>query len=207
MVEITKNFTYNLADDYLAQTSSLNKTADWTYIGPDKIWILVNNETNRCDDFNILTKENDGETYPTPEGYTKVELDCNANPLIATLFRANINTIDSATLPQLEINLPNGDVYSRPQNPDPWHTYETSELTYVEGQWNLSWKKPWITWEEITKAKNDLILRAKLDQKNIIDLPDILKNKLANYITTLETLETTWAEFQPYMVILPDYPL
>jgi len=44
-MNITTSFTYNLPDEYLAQTSELNKTATLTYSGPHKLFVFVDRET------------------------------------------------------------------------------------------------------------------------------------------------------------------
>ena len=44
---IEKDFTYNIPDDYLAQTNNDSKTAEATFKGPDKIWIFVDKDTGK----------------------------------------------------------------------------------------------------------------------------------------------------------------
>lgn len=207
MTQINIKFIYNLADDYLVQSNDLGKTAEWTYIGPDKIWIFVDDESNKIDEFNHLTEEEDGSSYPTPEGFTKIEIDCVNNPLLATLLNANIYTIDQNNLPQIEIQLPDGNVYSRPKDPDPNHTYESAEIVYNTGDWIIPWKKPWVTWEDFYKARDSGLKEAELELALVTTLPDSLKNKLNSYISSLKKLETEWSSFEPYMYIPPNYPL
>jgi hypothetical protein len=202
MTDINITFTYDLADTYLSQKNELKKTAKWTYIGPDKIWVFIDNETNEIN-YNFVTEAD----YPTPLDHTKIEIDCAKHPLIATLLNANKYLIDQTELPQLSINLPNGEVYTRAKNPDPYHTYERSELTYKDSIWVTSWKKPWITWEDIYKTRDFYVEQAELDLQNVVTLPDSLKQKLNTYVETLKNLEKDWKDFEPYMCILPDYPL
>ena len=64
-------FTYDAPDDYLYQTNELGKTGNWVYNGPDKLWILVDAETNRYAG-RYLTEAEDGETYPTPSDRTQI---------------------------------------------------------------------------------------------------------------------------------------
>lgn len=207
MTQININFTYNLADDYLAQTNDLGKTNEWTYVGPDRIWVFINNDNNKVGDFSFLTEENNGPEYPTPEGYTKVEINCALNPLLATLLNANSYFVDQNELEQLEIQLPNGNTYSRPRNPDPNHTYEAEEITYENNDWIIPWKKPWITWNDLYKIRDHWLQEAELELSTVVTLPDSLRTKLNDYINSLKNLETEWANFEPYMYILPDYPL
>lgn len=207
MVEITKTFKYKVADDYLAQTNNLNKEAEWTYIGPDKIWVFVNNKTKFIFDYPYKTEKEDGETYPTPLGYTKIMIDCNDNPLLGVLISASSYYVDINSLPQKEINLPNGNIYKRPITPDPMHTYEHSEIKYDNDEWIIPWKKPWVTWETIYNFRDGLLKNALIDQRNITTLPDSLKNKLEEYIDSIQKIETEWANYEPYMYVFPDYPL
>jgi hypothetical protein len=207
MADIKITFTYNLTDDYLSQTNNLNKSAEWIYEGPEKIWIFVNNETGKCDEFNPLTEQDNGETYPDMEGYTKVLIDCREDPLLGILFRTNTNLVDTSILPQTEIGLPNGTVYKRPTTPDPLHTYETSEITYLNGEWTIPWKKPWISWELIYEIRDEYLERALTEQRLLPTLPDNLKTKLQEFIASLQNTETEWEGYEPYMHVFPDYPL
>lgn len=207
MTEITKKFTYDLADDYLAQTNELKKTNEWLYNGPDKIWVFVENDSNNVGGFNFLTLENDGPTYPTPLDHIKVEVNCEENPLLCTLLRANKYRPDLNDFPQVEISLPNGEVYKRPKNPDPEHTFEVSEIQYKDGKWSYSWKKPWVTWEDIYKSRDHLVKEAEKDLRLLTSLPESLKEKLQNYIDSLKNIETEWAGYEPYMYVFPKYPL
>ena len=207
MAKITKKFLYNVADDYLVQTNDLGKTNEWTYIGPDKIWTFVDNDTGSVGEYNFRTLEENGPTYPTPVGFTKVEVNCEENPLLCTLLRANEYQLDLNALPQKTIDLPDGRVYSRPQDTDPEHTYEATEVKYIDSQWTFGWRKLWVTWEDIYNVRNELVKQAELDLKYLTTLPAHLKEKLQNYIDSLKRIETDWEGFEPYMYVFPDYPL
>ena len=88
MTTIRKQFIYELADDYLEKTTNLKKSAEWTYVGPDKIWVFVKTETNTLDTSNYFTLEEDGPAMPTPIDCTKMEIDCSSDPLFCTLVGA-----------------------------------------------------------------------------------------------------------------------
>ena len=45
--EITKQFTYDIPDDYLSQTNSKGDTATATYTGPEKLYVFVDQVTGR----------------------------------------------------------------------------------------------------------------------------------------------------------------
>ena len=38
---IRKTFQYDLPDEYLSNESTLGLKAEWTYEGPEKIWVFV----------------------------------------------------------------------------------------------------------------------------------------------------------------------
>lgn len=189
MAKITKTFTYNIADDYLYQTNNLGKTGEWTYNGPDKIWIFIYKETNliTCA---FKTAEEDGENYPTPLDQYKLMVDCETNPLLCCLVGADDPT-DHQLLPQYEEELPDGMIYKRPATPVPDHTYEAAEIQYNPATGELvtpyPWKKPHVTWEDIRVGRNGELTAS--DDRVVPDLPLSLK--------------TAWEEFRQKMRDLP----
>ena len=40
MATIRKTFRYDLPDEYLSQERKLGLQAEWTYEGPDKVWVF-----------------------------------------------------------------------------------------------------------------------------------------------------------------------
>lgn len=207
MTEITKKFTYNIPDNFLAQTHHLGKTHEWEYTGPDRIWVFVDDATGAVGEYNFRTLEEDGPTYPTPLDFSKIEVDCAANPLLGTLLRANKYNPDINSFPQITVNLPDGNVYSRPENPEPNFAYEASETKYVNGEWQFVWKKPWVSWQDIYKVRDQFLKQAELELQHVTTLPPHLQAKLEKYIEDLKNIETVWADLEPYMYVFPDYPL
>lgn len=208
MANIKKIFTYNLADDYLAQTNKLQKTALWTYDGPDKIWVFINNETKKLESTTYFTAETDGPTIPTPLGCTKLEINCSNNALIATLVGA-CTPVDGASLPQYSETLPNGEVYERPLHPMPDHTFEINDATYDFDidEWTLPWKQTWVTWEQLIERRDALLKDVSIEMTNISDYPTSLQTAFADYKKALEDLETTWDGYAAYKVWMPVHPL
>ena len=188
MAKISKKFIYDLPDDYLYQTNDLDLKAEWTYDGPDVIWAFVDPETNRlCGDFK--TPEEDGETYPTPLHLKKVKIDCSENPLLCTLLGAD-ETLDYTVFETIEEELPDGNVYSRPKNPFPDHTYEMTEIvfdpeteTFIEP---YPWKKPHMDWNGIREWRNRLL--AMTDDRILDDMPPALKQQWEDYRQQLRDL-------------------
>jgi hypothetical protein len=207
MTRISKLFTYDLADDYLAQTNELKKTGNWTYKGPDRIWMFVDQETNRPFGTNFYTLEEDGPSIPSPEGCFKLEVDCNANPLFCTLIGAS-DHVDGGSLPQYSEELPNGETYTRPMDPMPDHTFDFNGAVYdSEAQvWSYPWKATWVTWDDIRKVIASQITDVTLELSKLTDLPSSLLTQLTAYKTELENFETTWAGVAPYKVWLPVHP-
>lgn len=207
MATIRRVFTYTLADDYLAQTSDLNKSAQWTYVGPDELWIYVLKETGKPRCYNFFTKEMDGDIIPTPEDCIKYYIDANAEPLLATLIGAS-EYVDGNTLLQHSEVLPNGETYSRPLNPMPDHTYELSEMYYDfdKEDWVFPWKKTWVEWPELIRRRDEALAQVSLMLRKVEDLPTSMVTKLQTYKTELENLETTWAGYPAYKVWMPEPP-
>lgn len=207
MTTISRLFTYNLADDYLAQTNQLKKVGDWTYRGPDRIWVFLNNETNTLLGTNFYTLEQDGPTIPTPLGCTKLEINCNADPLFCTLVGAS-EQVDGALLPQYTENLPNGEVYTRPKNPMPDHTYDFNRATYDQETqtWSYPWKETWVTWDALRERVASQLTEVTLELRKLTDLPPDMRATLESYKLELENFETTWAGFEAYKVWPPTHP-
>lgn len=208
MTRISRIFTYDLADDYLAQTNNLRKTGTWTYKGPDRIWMFVDNETNRPFGTNFYTLEENGPNIPTPLGCTKLEIDCNANPLFCTLIGAS-DHVDGASLPQYSEVLPNGELYTRPMDPMPDHTYDFNNASYDPNteQWSYPWKETWVTWDSIRNTLATQLAEVTLELGKLSDLPSTMRTQLEAYKSELENFETTWTGVAAYKVWLPTHPI
>jgi hypothetical protein len=185
-------FTYDAPDDYLYQTNELGKTGNWVYNGPDKIWVLVNAETNRYAG-RFLTEKEDGEHYPTPIDMVKVFVDCTTNPLLCTLVGAD-EIRDYNLLDQVEEELPDGNVYKRPQTPPPDHTYELMDIEYSPSTNSFvtpyPWKKPHSDWEAIRQWRNHALIA--IDHIAPADAPEGVKAKWEAYRQALRDLPQTY---------------
>jgi hypothetical protein len=208
MAKISKIFSYNLADDYLAQTNDLQKTALWTYNGPDKVWVFIDNETKKLFNTTYYTAEMNGADIPTPEGTTKLEINCANNGLIGTLLGA-CDPIDGSTLPQFSETLPNGEIYERPMSPMPDHTYEINDATYDfnTDEWTLPWKQTWVTWEQLISRRDGLLTDVTIEMRNVRDLPESIQTLFDAYKLELENLETNWEGYPAYKVWIPVHPI
>jgi hypothetical protein len=207
MARISRLFTYDLADDYLAQTNTLKKSGTWTYQGPDRIWVFLNTETNKLDSTIFYTLEEDGPNIPSPLGCTKLEIDCNSNPLFCTLIGAS-DHVDGGALPQYSEVLPNGELYTRPMDPMPDHTYDFNNATYdpTTNQWSYPWKETWVTWDDIRSIVQTQLSEVEVELRKLSDLPSSMRTRLEAYKTELENFETTWAGIDAYKVWRPVHP-
>jgi len=218
---ITKTFTYDLPDDYLAQTNTEGKTATADYNGPDRIWIFIDRESGRSDTSRlVLTDEEDGADFPVPEDQYKVEIDCDRDPVLCSLFDAKIewDTVQGQT--NIVVNLPDGTTYERPDPTDVDHTYELdmcaynmdgtlTDGVYTGGTWTMQWKQPWTSWEQLIIVRNNAL--AGSDSKIADDMPAATKQKWLDYRLALRDLPATFGhgtaeEFPAYMVNFPVEP-
>lgn len=194
MALIRKNFTYTLADDYLAQTRALGKTAEWEFIGPDTIWILINKETNKYTG-RYFTEDQDGEHIPTPIDCYKVRVDCSSEPLLCSLLHADVEKPDYADLNQHEELLPDGMTYKRPENPPPDHTHSITEMEFDPV--SMSYLKPYplikphMDWAGIRGWRNRLL--ETTDDKAGDELDDGFP----------DDLKTAWADFRQNLRDIP----
>ena len=150
---IEKTFTYDLPDQYLYQTNKLKLTAEWTYTGPDKLWIFIDKDTRKIDSRLHYTERDNGNDVPTPDGKIKVLVDAAVNPDIASLIH---NELDYGSLPHSEEVLPDGSTYRHPIPSPPDHCYELTEITYdtEKNKFNkpYPWKQPHIDFATILNS-------------------------------------------------------
>jgi hypothetical protein len=225
MKQITKDFTYDIPDEYLAQTNADGNTATASYTGPEKLWVFVDETTRENKSDAMQIDENwDDNGMPAPTGQTKVELDCKgADTLICAIFLPH-----SVTLTQTDISRDLPEDYGKyvhawPPYPD--HAYERELLKFKPatatvdndngdsnhkgGDWELTWKQPWITWEMMTQLRNDQL--AMSDAKISFDQPDSVKQPWIDWRKKMRDMPTVWKrgeadEFPAHMVKFPTEP-
>jgi len=191
---IRKTFTYDLPDDYLSQVRTLGKTAEWEFIGPDAIWIMISKQTNKYIG-RYFTEDQDGEHIPTPLDCYKLRIDCETDPLLCSLLHAEVEKPDYADLDQHEELLPDGLTYKRPLHPPPDHTHNIEEMTFDPTSMSYLKPYPWklnhMDWAGIRGWRNRLL--SVSDDKEGDHLDDGFPTSLA----------TSWADYRQNLRDLP----
>jgi len=159
---ITKVFTYNLPDDYLSQERTLGKTAEWTYIGPDEVCLVVKSETNKYAG-KFLTHDHDKDNIPVALDEYHVHVNCEENPLLCALAHCEIEKPDYADLDQHEELLPDGLTYKRPLHPPPDHTHDIQDIEFTPdgvppSVSTFPWKGNHSDWDRLRLWRNNLLM-------------------------------------------------
>jgi hypothetical protein len=191
MATITKEFTYNVTDDQYSQTNNNNSTATITYEGPDKKYIVVDRTTGKVTG-RVIEESiwQDGEFNNQPDNDYAVEVDCNVNPLMCSLF-PQYGRFDVEAMPTSSEDIPGSAlpyVRNDPMLPD--HVYEKEEIVYdfaaerfVEP---FPWHPPIETWAEFLTTRNKALHNA--DHRLSEDMPTSLYNLVAKYKRYLREL-------------------
>lgn len=208
---VSKTFTYDLPDDYLSQTSELGLTGTFTYEGPDKVWIFVDDTTGHPASGLYYTEDINGADVPTPTDQIKVLVTADREPEIISLITGNM---DYSGLPQKDEALPDGSVYSRCDPTPPDHTYEFEELQYDVtadpngGHWikPLPWKKPFTDWDQLKAARNGLLAMSDDFLANTPTLTDAKRAEWETYRQALRDLPVTFDGIEAHKVPFPAEP-
>jgi len=201
-VEVT--FTYDVPDKYLGQTNELKKTATFTYKGPDKLWIFVDNTTKKIISRFHYTEGEDGAHVPTPEGQTKVFIDANVNPVIAALCH---NEVDYGLLEHTHEELPNDTLYGHPVDTPPDHTYEIQDIEYDFDKQEFvkpyPWKQPHIEWADVLKWRDNALTHSDMMLHNA---PADQKEAWKVYRQQLRDVPQAFAGVDPWKITFPHAP-
>lgn len=82
---IEVDYEFNLPNDYMVDhNQDQGKTRTTTYDGPDKLFLIIDNETGK-EAMGPITAEEKADGRPVPEGCRYVEVDCIENPLLCQL--------------------------------------------------------------------------------------------------------------------------
>jgi len=192
MENITKEFTYSLADDQYSQTNNDQKTATLEYTGPAKKYITVDAESNKLIKTASIS-EDSYETYNDTNTDTyAIEVDCDKDTLICALYDGAIN---ADNLSEIAEEIPGCDVDYVRSNPSlPDHTYEVSEIVYDRSNNSfvkpLPWKAPHMTWLDLMTWRNVQLKNG--DRVLSDDLPDALYAEVSDYKQYLRDFPVTF---------------
>ena len=216
-------FEYDCPDKFCHQTNDLGKTGTFTYVGPEKIWVFVDNETK------LLQVGMDAVAYdPESEesrervmekagaGMTAVLVDATKEPLLATLCW--MDTDDERNYPCKEWKLEGDDTVhfwkSEPLIPN--EAYAQDEITYNfdNESWNkpFPWEKPSMDEDLFETTKNNLIWHCEQELANDPLLQDpanaVHRQKVVDHIEDLRNLRVKFPmpEWDPWMVPFPKNP-
>jgi hypothetical protein len=226
MANISKPLTYNLPDEYTKQTSDLGLTAQFTYKGPEFLWVFVNGETGALQGQQSFIATSN-PTKDAEQANVRAGLDQKAvllrpntdgTDLLLAAILLGQDTGKAAGYPQKEYKFPAdharaGEVYyERPDPQQPNHTYAVDEIMYdlTNDSWvtPFPWFKPWMTTEFHTEARDSTL------EGNKVFYAEIKGNMTADqiaaadaWITAMENLYTDFAGVEPFMIPFPTNPL
>ena len=82
---IEVDYEFNLPNEYMVDhNQDQGKTRTTTYDGPDKLYLIIDNETGK-EAMGPVTAEEKADGRPVPLGCRYVEIDCIENPLLCQL--------------------------------------------------------------------------------------------------------------------------
>lgn len=207
----TKSFTYNIADKLYASTNTLNRTAEASYTGPDRIWVFVNESNGKFEiQYAPLTTLEDGADVPTPLGTVKVEITAEDNPIIISMIKEDCVTYSDVSTQ--DDTLPDGSTFTYNSVATLSQTYSLENLTYntdtstwSTGDFVLSD----ISWDQILMVRNNMLTSS--DGKISPDMPDNVKQPWIDYRQALRDLPSTFGyntdnEIEAWKVNYPQSP-
>lgn len=222
MAKIRKTFRYDLPDDYLSQENKLGLKAEWTYEGPDKVWVFVDYKTNKVlprEAFRLVDEENPEKQYEDLEVYTGL----NSYPALITFEKDPLLLASIAEIPPLAVDLPNKEYrlpgsdevfYSRPNPTTPDHTIQVDACEYdpEKKEWikPYPWRIPHITRRQFEDAHADILADAKRVRSEA-ELNEWEDEQIAMwdaYITEFEGVLNKYADYldTPWMIPFPSDP-
>lgn len=207
----TTSFTYDIADTLYASTSTLNRTATGSYVGPDRVWVFIHTDTGLLNQSHApLTSLEDGADVPVPEGSTKVEVTATDNPVIIAMLKEDMVTYaDVSTTDQ---TMPDGFVFTYNSVATLSQTYDLENLLYDTDA--NTWSKgdfipSYMTWDMVLATRNSMLTAS--DSKIAPDMPDSIKQPWIAYRTALRDLPATFgygtdSEIEAWKVNYPSEP-
>lgn len=206
MPMIEFEWTLNLPNDYLVDHSqSEGKTRTAVYDGPDKIYLIVDNETGK-EAFGPITEREKNDGRPIPLGCRYVEVDCTENPLVCQL-RGPVVDEQEEEYEDEEFHPQSPDIPGYPRLTRQYplmarDIYDGTDLTIDEND-NItvpiksvahsfySDDREFPTWDQIKKRRNQMLA----DSDGILsdDMPESLQQEWRTYRQRLRDMPTALA--------------
>lgn len=191
MEQITREFTYDVTDDQYSESNVNAEQATATYEGDAKKYIVVNRETGLVTGKTIDEDQwMDGEFNNQLDDDFAVEVDCDTNPLMCSLFPQG-GRFDVEAWPSISEDVPGSAtpyVRNHPMLPD--HVYDKTQIVYNFAEASFvkpfAWHPPIMTWEEQITQRNKMLHNA--DHSLSTDMPTSLYNLVAKYKRYLREL-------------------
>jgi hypothetical protein len=204
---ITKTITYDIPDDYLAQTNNDGKTATWTYEGPDKIYLFAYNDSNIVEMSPVYTESEDGDKVPEPNGMYRVCVDTSIashQPLVSMATQK----LDHQNLPRRSETLPDGSEWSVLDPLPPHEVYDNDNITYDRetNTFTYPWKKPHVTWNDIKAARNALLDQSDAILNATVNMTEDERKQWDTYRQILRDTPAIFAGLEPWKVPFPSEP-
>ena len=217
MANIKKKFTYDLPDEYLAQTMELGLKGEWEYEGPEKVYVTVDKLTNIIRDCvgwiahedEATQEENDirCDTYTGLDCY-HAPIEFDKDPVLLSCVFPKL----AGDLPQKEYKHPvTGEVfYSRPDPIMPDHTIEYGDIEYdlEKKEWKKPYpmRKPHITREHFETSYASIL--ENIVQTSTEEYTSQQKKLWDTFIKDFKDVPVKFAEYldSPWMVPFPNDP-
>ena len=205
--QIDIQFSYDMPDKYLYQTTNKGLVGTHNYRGPDHLWVFMDKVTNkRSGSPGPWGIEDD---YVPPAHTYKVLIYCVENPLLCELFEPDIDllliegreqTIED--LPVINSVTSKPFQHIQPKVPTPDHTYEVTDIEFnptghdpktgTGGTWitPFPFKKPHVSWYSLKCTRHSRLMAC--DHKIQDDTPAALKKAWEDYRQELRVLPETY---------------
>lgn len=208
---VTKQLTYTCPDELYSQSVASGDTATVTYTGPDRMWVMVDDDTAKIS-LPAYTSMDDGDSIPVPTGMTRVEITADTQTgliILSLIDRTRISEPDGYT--ELEESLPNGSTWTIGTPLHLTSIHDIFEITYDfdNKSWIIPLRQSAITWDDILNSRNGKLTAS--DGRIAPDMPEELKQKWMDYRKTLRDLPSTFGkgtenETAPWKIIFPIEP-
>lgn len=217
---ISNTITYNLPDEYLSQTNSLGLTGEYTYNGPDKVYVMIDPKTKKIVQnlgflpYNEDLSEEENNSFMEQFSglnfdYALISYDADPVLLAAVVGPSFDPPVESVPQKTYTLDGETTPFYTRPETPFPSFTIDAYDVEWNGTSWKkpYPWKKPHVTKEELLSALDMVIQQEK--EVDSSSFTSTQKTKWASYLSALENVTQKFADYldSPWMVPFPINPM